>query len=195
MKVIFLHPERKCNTDCVMLPISETMWAAFSFIIINSKNEGFFFQMEFCSQSSPLWREWRWISVWILPRYLYSSGCDSWFVHESLRDTKPRLHIQPLLLPAGNTQTTQCIKAQTANSQTWSLPGLPPELSNNISLQFLGNQAFLWYPIPASCSHEPKSNVKRWQCCTKDNVASTGHWRDQGVDHIPDKWTRLKKTV
>lgn len=42
-----MHPERKCNTDCVTLPISETMWAAFSFIVINSKNDSFFFQMEF----------------------------------------------------------------------------------------------------------------------------------------------------
>lgn len=37
-----------------MLPTSETMWAAFSFIVINSKNEGFFFfQMEFHTVNPP----------------------------------------------------------------------------------------------------------------------------------------------
>lgn len=51
MKVIFLHPERKCNTDCLMLPISETMWAAFSFIVLKSKNEDFFSFRPHCRHS------------------------------------------------------------------------------------------------------------------------------------------------
>lgn len=53
MKVILLHPEGKCNTDCAMLPISDTLQPAFSFVAIKSKNERFFFQIEFHTAGPP----------------------------------------------------------------------------------------------------------------------------------------------
>lgn len=53
MKVILWHPEGKCHNDCVMLPISDTLHSAFSFVAINSKNKRFFSQIEFHTVGPP----------------------------------------------------------------------------------------------------------------------------------------------
>lgn len=144
-------------------------------------------------QSSPPWREWRQLFVYIFQCYLYFSGFNGWYVLKPLGDTNPTLHTQPLLLPTRHAQAPQGVQAQTSNSQAHSVPQLPPELSSNAASGF-GNQAFLWYPHPFFL-HDPKSKFRRQQCCVKANVASAGHWREQAVARIMDRCTRLKKRI